>query len=272
MKKFGYFLVGISILPFAFFLQLITYLPTMGYTFALQFLSGILFRTGMPSSYYGIVTSDLFTDLYSCLYAALVIALLLPFYLFLKRRHPKPYLSMRNNLLILTGSIFDAYGLQLLSGVLLFAMEILIPKAIEDYSALIEEAGFTNPTFLILIYGILLGPIAEELLFRGVSYHFFKKSVGPTLAMIFQAVLFGIYHANLVQGIYTFFVGAFLGYVLKKHDSIVFCVCIHICFNFIGFLVGYSLPLIFSFLGTFILLLGGERFFERTNLFPYGHR
>jgi hypothetical protein len=38
------------------------------------------------------------------------------------------------------------------------------------------------------------------------------------VANILQAVLFGIYHMNPLQGIYAFFIGLFLGYVCHKGE------------------------------------------------------
>ena len=43
-----------------------------------------------------------------------------------------------------------------------------------------------------------LAPIGEELLFRGVVFSYARGALKKKWAILFQAVLFGIYHLNLV--------------------------------------------------------------------------
>ncbi|MCH5270096.1 MAG: HAD hydrolase-like protein [Lachnospiraceae bacterium] len=63
----------------------------------------------------------------------------------------------------------------------------------------------------LLLNGLLV-PVAEELMFRGVLYNRMKKYMTYLPAIALSALCFGIYHQNLVQGSYAFFMGCIIAY------------------------------------------------------------
>lgn len=71
----------------------------------------------------------------------------------------------------------------------------------------------------ILLYG-LAAPFSEELVFRGILYGKARPVLGKTAAMLFSGLLFGIYHGNLVQGIYASLIGTLLCYLYEKEGSL----------------------------------------------------
>jgi len=101
-----------------------------------------------------------------------------------------------------------------------------------------EQLGMGN-TFISAIYIGLIAPFSEEFIFRGVILKKAQKAFPYIGANIFQAVLFGIYHGNMVQGIYAFFLGMFLGFVCYKLQSIYASVLLHMIINISGIMLGY---------------------------------
>lgn len=71
----------------------------------------------------------------------------------------------------------------------------------------------------VLILGLVV-PMAEELMFRGLIFSHLKQMTGQKGAFIFSALLFGVYHGNLVQGIYAFLTGLILAYVYERFGSL----------------------------------------------------
>lgn len=73
----------------------------------------------------------------------------------------------------------------------------------------------------VILY-MVVSPIAEEIVFRGIIYNrmrrFFGKWSGgsATTAVIASGVLFGIYHGNLVQGIYGACMGILMAYLYER--------------------------------------------------------
>jgi uncharacterized protein len=73
---------------------------------------------------------------------------------------------------------------------------------------------------VVIIYMVLIFPVLEELIFRGVILAKASKVLPFIGANIIQALLFGLLHMNIVQGIYTFIAGLLLGYIAYKFKTI----------------------------------------------------
>ena len=89
-----------------------------------------------------------------------------------------------------------------------------------------------------VIYAVILGPVCEELVFRGVTMRLVRRALPFWAANLMQAVLFGIFHMNWIQGIYAFVLGLVLGWICEKGGSIYFSMFFHILFNFWGTIIG----------------------------------
>jgi len=64
-----------------------------------------------------------------------------------------------------------------------------------------------------------------------------KKVVPSFTAIILQAIIFGIYHLNPVQGVYAALLGIVLGTVAEKTRSIWTAILVHVSFNSISTLL-----------------------------------
>lgn len=155
--------------------------------------------------------------------------------------------------------ILVAFGSQFMASYLIWLIQVAAPKVVENYSQLMEMSGLDEITWASILYAVILGPVVEELVFRGVTLFYAKKATKRFwLANIIQAVAFGIMHMNVVQGIYAFFLGLILGWVYEKFHSLYASILIHILFNFLGTcvlepvdgLLGNSLPLVILWNGV----------------------
>lgn len=109
---------------------------------------------------------------------------------------------------------------------------VLTPGIVEDYMEMAEAAGLGTNWFVILA-AILLAPIGEEYVCRGLTLKFAKKAFGKFwIANLLQAFLFGLIHMNWVQGIYAFVIGLVLGWMVERYDSIVPAMILHCVVNF----------------------------------------
>lgn len=63
---------------------------------------------------------------------------------------------------------------------------------------------------LTLIKLVILVPMAEELIFRGLVFRRLREFSGFWVAAVVSSVIFAVYHANLLQGIYAFLFGILL--------------------------------------------------------------
>ncbi|MBQ7066971.1 MAG: CPBP family intramembrane metalloprotease [Lachnospiraceae bacterium] len=114
----------------------------------------------------------------------------------------------------------------------------LFPKTHENYKELLNSMGM-GQGLMPFVYTALLAPVAEELIFRGLTLKYQEKVLPYFTANFMQAFLFGIYHQNIVQFVYAFFVGILLGYLCKKYNSLVLVMVVHGIVNASGNLFSY---------------------------------
>ena len=108
-------------------------------------------------------------------------------------------------------------------------------------------------TMLVLLYTCILAPITEELLFRG----FLLKSlsvVSTRFGVIVTALLFGLMHGNVQQGILGVLVGLFLGKIVIRHNSLTPSIMVHIALNTSSTLISVLLALLPENIGNVAIL------------------
>lgn len=122
-------------------------------------------------------------------------------------------------------------SLQLIISTCLGLVFPILPETMTDrYAALIEQLLGGN-IWLSLLATVILAPLAEEFLFRGVTMGMAKKFMPLMAANILQAVLFGIYHMNWIQGVYAFVLGIILGFTAEYFHSIWASILLHAFVN-----------------------------------------
>ena len=112
-----------------------------------------------------------------------------------------------------------------------------------------------NPAGLLTV--ALIGPVCEELLFRGGVQHCIQQryaSQGPGVAIGLSAVLFCAIHMNPAQMPAAFILGIVLGFAYWWTDSLIAPVCIHVFNNSFACALGMISPD-----DNFIQFLGGTQ-------------
>ncbi len=87
---------------------------------------------------------------------------------------------------------------------------------------------------LILTVVIAAPPLVEELLFRGIVFRSMQKVFPVWISIMLSAILFGAYHMNLVQAVYTTFMGIIAGIIYHKTNRLKYPIIVHAANNFIG--------------------------------------
>jgi membrane protease YdiL (CAAX protease family) len=104
----------------------------------------------------------------------------------------------------------------------------------ESYSSVME--GLYTPVGFLYI--VLIGPIFEELIFRGAIFGALRR-YGNNFAILFSSLLFGFYHMLILQIPFAFVIGLLLGYVASRW-SLRASIVLHIIVNGLSCLL--SLP------------------------------
>jgi len=104
-----------------------------------------------------------------------------------------------------------------------------------------------------IVYIVLVGPFIEELIFRGAILRRLAP-YGVNFAIVTQALLFGLYHLNLYQGVFAFAVGLILGYV-AVHFSLKWALLLHMLNNALATLADASAVVQWVYIGSSVLAL-----------------
>jgi uncharacterized protein len=87
-----------------------------------------------------------------------------------------------------------------------------------------------------LIIGVL-GPIGEEIFFRGFAYRILKQRFGMAAGMALSALLFAILHANPTGIVPIYLVGLVLAWLYERTGTLAAPIGLHCANNLIGFAV-----------------------------------
>lgn len=98
----------------------------------------------------------------------------------------------------------------------------------------VAETIYTGNLLEEFLAIVLAAPVVEELLFRGLAYRGFCRLWGPRTAMFASALFFGIYHRNVVQGLYAFLLGLLLVSVYESFGTIRASIVFHMAANAIS--------------------------------------
>jgi uncharacterized protein len=86
---------------------------------------------------------------------------------------------------------------------------------------------------------VILAPVVEELIFRGVIFSSFQRIYPAFWVIFFSALLFALFHLNPWQLGPTFLLGLLLGYVRLKTGSLLAAMLTHALHNLMIFLSVY---------------------------------
>lgn len=169
------------------------------------------------------------------LFAILIFGLWYYFYLKKpKLENPIEVFSMKSIISI----IALCFGLTMLIDWLFQIVHYANPTILEEYNELMEMSGIADFSLYSILTVVVLAPICEELVFRGLTLKLAQKFTSRFwLANTIQAFAFGFIHLNLLQGTYAFALGLVLGYLYKKYQSLYVPIFMHMVFNFIGSVV-----------------------------------
>ena len=94
--------------------------------------------------------------------------------------------------------------------------------------------------FTLFVAGI--GPVIEEIFFRGYAYKAFRQKYGVMVAMVITSLIFSAFHLNLAAFVPIFLLGMFLCYLYEATGSLVPSMTAHMLHNLlmVSFTLGFK--------------------------------
>ncbi len=163
-------------------------------------------------------------------------------------------------------TVILGFGMCACANAMVLAAEYVVPQLIQEYMELAEAAGLGTNVFTI-VASVLIAPVGEEILCRGITFHYAGKVVEGMkskraafwIANGLQAFCFGVMHGNLVQGVYAFVLGLCLGWLRFRYNSLYPAMAAHFLVNFSStFVIDPLLALLPVHPASYVLLLLGS--------------
>lgn len=137
-------------------------------------------------------------------------------------------------LLVLTAiAFFFIYAGNILGTFASATLESFFGTALTEQT--LEMVG-VMPWYVALVVVVLVGPLAEELIFRKMILDR-TRIYGEKLAILFSAIVFAFYHTSVQQFFYALFLGLLFGYLYLRTGNVWLCYGLHALINFFGSVV-----------------------------------
>ena len=151
-----------------------------------------------------------------------------------------------------------AIGIQYATSLVFVFFILFAPDLMDAYTDLVDSSGLTDYGVLWFVSTIILPPLVEELAFRGIATTLLLRGGAPfVVANALQALAFGAFHMDPVQGSYAFIMGFVLGYLVRHYGSLFPAVLAHAVFNLMGTFGGTVLNAVAPWLSDATLIAGG---------------
>lgn len=109
--------------------------------------------------------------------------------------------------------------------------------------------------FIALLTVGIVAPFTEEFMFRGVIFKTLNKNISILWTIIIQALFFGIFHGNLIQGTYATMLGLVFGYITYKTKSLWPAIIMHMVNNTIATLSPFILKNVPSTINILVIFI-----------------
>lgn len=170
-----------------------------------------------------------------------------------------------SNPLVLVGIGVGTVGFgQILVNLIMKAMDgsTLVSDALDLLEKAFSAKGPIDGMIILLVVAIG-APLVEELLFRGVLFEELRKECSLKMTIFLTALVFGVYHLNILQSPNTFFMGLVLANVYYKTKSIKGPIIVHATNNILAMIpfldqglspIGLLIYEIFLIIGIYSLI------------------
>jgi phosphoglycolate phosphatase-like HAD superfamily hydrolase/membrane protease YdiL (CAAX protease family) len=112
-----------------------------------------------------------------------------------------------------------------------------LPEIDTAYQSAAEAITAPSLAMQIIVIGIV-GPVAEELVFRALLFRRLRDYLNPVLAILISGIAFGVYHGNFVQGIFAGVLGILLALLYEESGTLIVPIAAHMANNLYATFLG----------------------------------
>lgn len=183
---------------------------------------------------------------------------LLAYYLMFRRRKKNLFSEMKLVKLRLPSCLLMVFLGALLNFATIFILELIpFPEAWLSQYGEMSSVITDSAVWLQVLTSIIVAPIVEEVVFRGLIHTSLKGGMPMFAAMLLSAWVFGMVHGAIIWIIYAGVFGFVLVWIYEKYKSLLAPICLHFGFNLCGILLGMveSAPVILFLMATLLSIM-----------------
>lgn len=109
-----------------------------------------------------------------------------------------------------------------------------IPWPQEWIDAYATNSSVLDGSLMTWISAVIIAPVFEEILFRGLVYTRLKKGMPTIIAAIVASLVFGLCHGTAIWIIYATVIGLVMTWVFERYQSLTASILFHFVFNAMG--------------------------------------
>ena len=106
-----------------------------------------------------------------------------------------------------------------------------------DEQNIVQYFKHNKITKLAVLNTVVIVPIIEEIVFRGLFYKLLRSYFSIVPSMLISSIIFSIVHQNILVSIVLFSLGLILCYSYERNKSIIYPIVIHSLFNLLMLLL-----------------------------------
>ena len=123
------------------------------------------------------------------------------------------------------------YGVRFISKLILGGIEKLLFEMGIPATLVANTSEELTSSIIFVLYLGVMAPVVEEFIFRGfIGYRL--ERYGKVFTILFTALIFSLFHANIIQEVFTFMAGIVFAYVAIEY-GFQWAVVVHMMNNFI---------------------------------------
>ncbi len=133
-------------------------------------------------------------------------------------------------------------GIGLIGGAALMPVSLAVATALELVGVPVVEQEWVRLLFAdpairatMAVWLVVLGPVSEEVFFRGYVLRFLSPEVGYPAALIVSSSLFAVTHFNPSGFLVYLIIGCVLGYLQQRSGRLVSPIVAHVVYNALAF-------------------------------------
>jgi uncharacterized protein len=137
-------------------------------------------------------------------------------------------------------SLIAGLSMVFLSQIIIDLIAKVFPRLVEDSLGELTDLLKIN-SWLLFVPVVIMAPIVEEILYRGILFRVFKKEmIKPVWIILMSGLIFGVIHLNFVQSTYATILGILMALAYYWTKNILVPILMHFGNNLLAVIITFE--------------------------------